>query len=60
MSEPEIEKQVERSAKDLVVNVTGLAGLSMVGAGLWWVYPPAALIVVGGLLLAGSVWGAIR
>lgn len=33
-------------------------GLSLVGAGLWWVYEPAALIGVGGFLLWVSVRGA--
>ncbi len=34
------------------------AGLVLIGAGLWAVYWPASLVVVGGLLVAGAVWGA--
>lgn len=34
------------------------AGLVLIGAGLWAIYWPAALVVVGGLLVAGAVWGA--
>ena len=48
------------SRKELVVNVTGILGLSTMGVGLWWVSPAVSLIVVGGLMLAGSVWGATR
>ena len=33
------------------------AGLTLVGAGCWWVSPPAALVVVGCVLLAAAVWG---
>ncbi len=33
-------------ARDVLV----VAGLGMVGAGLWWMYPPAALVVIGGIL----------
>lgn len=36
-----------------------LAGLGMIAGGCWLVYPPAALIVVGALLLAGGVAGHI-
>ena len=34
------------------------AGLALMGGGLWWVYPPAALIVCGLALLALGVAGA--
>lgn len=36
-----------------------LAGLGMIAGGCWLVYPPAAVIVVGALLLAGGVAGHI-
>ena len=37
-----------------------LVGLSMLGIGLWWCNPASALIVLGTLLLVGSVLGARR
>ena len=37
--------------KDLLA----LAGLALLAAGLWWIYPPAALVVVGLVLLAVGV-----
>lgn len=36
------------------------AGLTMMAVGLWWIWPPMALIVVGALLLVASVYGRIR
>jgi len=41
-------------------DVLVVAGLVLLGAGLWWVYPPAALITIGALLIAGGVVGFIR
>lgn len=35
-----------------------LVGLALIGVGLWLIYPPVALIVVGALLLVGAVYGA--
>ncbi len=43
-------------ARDLV----GIAGLGLLGTGVWLVYPPAALIVVGSALLALALVGACR
>lgn len=37
-----------------------VGGLALFAAGLWWVYPPAALIVVGFLVLAAATWGHFR
>jgi hypothetical protein len=39
-------------------DVFGVAGAGLVTAGLWEIYPPAALIVLGVLLLALAVAGA--
>lgn len=39
---------------DLLVVV----GVGLIGVGLWLVYPPVALVVVGGLCLAGGLVGA--
>jgi hypothetical protein len=33
-----------------------LAGLGILGWGVWWVYPPAAVILLG----AGLVWWGFR
>lgn len=38
-------------------DVLTLVGLGMVSAGLWWVYPPSALIGCGALLLAAGLRG---
>jgi hypothetical protein len=43
-----------------VRDVAGLLGLVMIGAGLWWRAPWLALVVVGGLLVAGAVFGVLR
>lgn len=45
--------------RDVIFDLMALAGVTLVGVGLWKVYPPASLIVVGGLLLAAS-WSASR
>lgn len=39
-----------------VRDVLTICGLSMVFAGLWWMYPPSALIVVGTILF----WAGTR
>lgn len=31
-----------------------LAGALLIGAGVWWIYPPAALIFAGAVCWAGS------
>ena len=36
-------------------DILTLVGMVMIFAGLWWVYPPAALVVIGAVLfLAGT------
>lgn len=37
-----------------------LVGLGMVCAGLWWLYPPAALIICGAVLMAAGMRGEQR
>ena len=37
-----------------------LAGLLMLGVGLWWLHPAVSLIVVGGLLLGVGLWSRTR
>lgn len=32
-----------------------LGGVGLVFGGLWWIYPPAAVVVLGVILLAGGV-----
>jgi hypothetical protein len=39
-------------------DVAAVAGLALVGVGLWLLHPAAALMGVGGLLLAYAVVGA--
>lgn len=48
----------ETSAKPSITlqDVAGLAGLALIGAGAWWVYPPAAMIIIGACLLT---WGTL-
>jgi len=36
-------------------DILALLGLLLIGAGVWWVYPPAALILVGAILLGVAV-----
>lgn len=40
----------------LLVDAVGLAGLTLVGVGAWQIYPPAALITIGVLLM---IWAAL-
>lgn len=45
-------------AKHIDANdVLAAIGISALGVGIWWVYPPAALIVVGALLTRVAIWG---
>ena len=46
--------------RSLVHFVAELLGLSLVGTGLWWLAPWAALVAVGGIVLAASVLGRPR
>lgn len=36
---------------ELVADIVGLLGMALLFAGLWWIYPPASLIVCGLILL---------
>jgi len=40
-------------------NVAGLGGLMAMSIGLWWLSPPAALVVMGGLLIGLVVLGTL-
>ena len=41
---------------ELIRDTIALAALAGIGAGCWQIHPPAALIVVGVVLLVGLVW----
>ncbi len=41
-------------------DLSALVGLGLVVLGLWWIYPPLALIVSGGACLSLAVLGAKR
>lgn len=43
--------------RDILQDIVGLGGLAMAFAGLWWIYPPSALIIVGGTLFVVAVRG---
>ena len=43
-------------AEDVVL----LMALGMVFGGFWWIWPPLALVVGGGLILAWAVWYRMR
>jgi len=44
----------------LVFDVLALAGFGVAFAGLWWIWPPAALVICGLPVCALGVWGAWR
>lgn len=44
----------------MVKDAAAVAGLLFVGVGAWLLSPPWALIIVGGVLLLGSLWGHLR
>lgn len=37
-----------------------LSGIGSLFAGAWMIYPPAALIVIGTIAVAASIWGYLR
>lgn len=43
-----------------VVNGVGIAGLAMLGAGVWMVSPAASLVAVGAILVGLAVVAAVR
>ena len=44
----------------LCFDLVFLAGVGLVGIGLWWAWPPAALIWSGAVLVTLGIWGARR
>jgi hypothetical protein len=48
---------VNRNAVHFVAESLGLV---LIGTGLWWLAPWAALVAVGGIVLAASVAGRVR
>ena len=43
-------------------DLLALAGLVMLGVGLWWIWPPLGLVVPGGLLFVVGMlaaWGKV-
>jgi len=40
---------------EALLNLSAACGLGFIGVGLWLIYPPAALITVGAILLAGAL-----
>ena len=49
----------EERLRGLLLDAMAVAGLGLVGAGIWQIYPPAAEVVVGLVLLAGGIWGTL-
>ncbi|WP_373047188.1 hypothetical protein [Vulgatibacter sp.] len=41
-------------------DLVALLGLILFAGGLWWIYPPLALVVVGALLMAAAFFGTAR
>ena len=41
-------------------HIQGLIGLALVGIGAWFVYPPAAVLLIGAILLADARFGATK
>jgi len=41
-------------AADIALDVAGVAGVGLIIAGVWRIYPPAGLIVAGVFLVAAS------
>ena len=46
--------------KELITDLMGVAGIGMVGTGLWWVSPSASLTVTGLILLGLAIFAATR
>lgn len=49
----------ERGVKTSLADGFCLVGLGLVGAGVWMIYPPAALIVVGAALFILGLIGSL-
>lgn len=41
-------------------DAAAVLGFVAVVAGCWWIYPPVALIVGGGLLMVSAAFGVLR
>lgn len=39
-------------------DIVGVVGIALIAAGTWWMFPPASLVITGGLLLAGALLSA--
>jgi len=46
-------------AMEFVRDLVFIAALAAVFVGVWWIYPPAALITVGGLVVLAFMFGKI-
>ena len=46
--------------KRLFADAIGLAGLAMMGTGLWWVQPWISLVAVGALLVGMAILMGLR
>ena len=45
---------------ELARDITAITSLVLIASGCWWIYPPAALIVIGAIVLGGIVYGSKR
>lgn len=50
----------KESKRRLLIDATGLTGLALIAVGVWILSPAWSLIIVGSLLLAGGIVGAMR
>ncbi len=53
-------KRVLRFLRTFSWDLAAGLGLAITCLGLWWIYPPAALIAGGVALTAFAIWGAKR
>jgi len=45
---------------DWYIDLLVAGGVAAIACGLWWLYPPAVLLWLGGCMLAAGILGAIR
>lgn len=50
----------EMKIPSVLFDLLAATGFALMLTGLWWIYPPAALIVGGGGSLTLACWGARR
>lgn len=43
------------TVRGLVLDAIALAGLTLIGIGCWWIYPPAAFLAIGSLMIGLAV-----